>query len=167
MIRRISLTAALTIAVLAVAGCSKPANDQDSLLQEAREAGDDLSATEAPQGPHLTALPPEAPTREPDPATLAGTYQGQIPCQGCDSQDATLTLEADGNFNIHRPGSNPGTNGYWQTEEGGSRIRLDPVHKEEGSQLWAISGSGVLEQLDSDGTPLARDVKPDKLTRKP
>lgn len=165
MIRRLSFVAAIGLAALALAGCKKPANAQDTLLQEARDAGDDLSAVQAPQAPQLRVDPNDAPTKEPPPSTFAGQYKGSIPCAGCDSENSTLTLSEDGNYTVERPAPNPGNNGHWISEEGGTRLRLDPVRKEDGSQLWAVTARGTLERLDDDGTPLARDVKPDVLTR--
>ncbi len=167
MIRKIAFAAALGLALSTVAGCSKPANEQDSLLQEAREAGDDLTAVQAPPATGLRVVPDEAPTKEPPAETFAGTYQGTMPCEGCASDAATLTLSADGNYSIQRPGANPGSNGSWISEEGGNRIRLDPVRKADGSQLWAVSSRNTLQRLDDDGTPLARDVKPETLRRMP
>ncbi len=165
MSRRISQATLLTFAVLAIAGCSKPASDQDSLLQEAREAGDDLRGIQAPQAPQLRIDPNDAPTKEPPPSTFAGKYKGSIPCAGCDGDNSTLTLSADGNYTIERPAPNPGSNGHWVSEEGGTRLRLDPVRRDEGSLVWGVSSGNTLKRLDEDGTPLARDVAPEVLTR--
>ncbi|MBS0224728.1 MAG: hypothetical protein JSS25_00075, partial [Proteobacteria bacterium] len=55
--------------------------------------------------------------------------------------------------------------GNWTSEEGGKRLRLDPIRKEDGSQLWAVSTKDTLTRLDDDGTPLARNATPDVLTR--
>lgn len=165
MIRRISQATVLTLAVLAIAGCNKPASDQDSLLQEAREAGDDLSGIQAPQAPQLRIDPTDAPTKEPPPSTFAGQYKGSIPCAGCDGANSTLTLSADGSYTIERPAPNPGSNGHWVSEEGGTRLRLDPVRRDEGSLVWGVSADNTLKRLDEDGTPLARDVAPDVLAR--
>lgn len=165
MIRRISVSIALGLLLVVVAGCSKPANDQDSLLQEARAAGDDLSATEGPQQPNLQLAPPEAPTKEPPPSAFAGQYRGSIPCAGCDGGNSTLTLSADGNYTIERPAPNPGSNGHWVSEEGGTRLRLDPMRRDDGTTVWGVAADHTLQRLDDDGTPLARDVQPDVLTR--
>jgi len=169
MIRKLSLVVAVGLATLALAGCKKPANEQDTLLQEAREAGDAVPAGNTP----ATAAPvadlkqvPDVPTvAEPPPATFAGNYQGPISCQGCGSDIATLTLNVDGSYTVKRSGNNPGNTGNWTSEEGGKRLRLDPIRKEDGSQLWAVSTKDTLTRLDDDGTPLARNVTPDVLTR--
>lgn len=169
MIRKLSLVVAVGLATLALAGCKKPANEQDTLLQEAREAGDTLPAatapTTAPAAANLQIAPdvPEVP--EPPASTFAGKYQGPISCQGCGSGTATLTLNVDGSYTVNRSGNNPGNTGNWTSEEGGKRLRLDPTRKEDGSQLWAVSTKDTLTRLDDDGTPLARNVTPDVLTR--
>lgn len=165
MMRRLSFIAALGLTALALAGCKKPANSQDTLLQEAREAGDDLSAIQAPPTSQLRVDPNDAPTKEPPPSTFAGQYHGSIPCAGCDGGNSTLTLSADGNYTIERPAPNPGSNGHWVSEEGGTRLRLDPVRRDDGSLVWAVAANNTLQRLDEDGTPLARDVQPDVLTR--
>jgi len=72
MMRRLSFIAALGLTALALAGCKKPANSQDTLLQEAREAGDDLSALQAPPTSQLRVDPNDAPmVRSPAPAATA------------------------------------------------------------------------------------------------
>jgi len=168
MIRKLSLIVAVGLATLALAGCKKPANEQDTLLQEAREAGDAVPAAStaaAPAAPNLRQAPDEPVVQEPPASTFAGNYQGPITCQGCASGNATLTLALDGSYTVKRSGANPGGNGNWTSEEGGKRIRLDPIRKEDGSQLWAVSTKDTLTRLDDDGTPLARNVTPDVLTR--
>lgn len=165
MTRRLSLIAAIGFALLVTASCSKSANDQDSLLQEAREAGDDLSAIQAPPTAQLRLDPTDAPTKEPPASTFAGEYQGSIPCAGCDGNNSTLTLSADGGYTIERPAPNPGSSGHWVSEEGGTRLRLDPVHRDEGTLVWGVAADNTLQRLDDDGTPLARDVTPEVLTR--
>jgi len=165
MIRRISTATALTFAVLVIAGCSRPASDQDSLLQEAREAGDDLSGVQAPQASQLRIDPTDAPTKEPPPSAFAGEYKGSIPCAGCEGENSTLTLSDDGTYTIERPTPNPGSNGHWVSEEGGTRLRLDPMQRDEGSLVWGVSADNTLRRLDEDGTSLARDVEPEVLTR--
>ena len=166
---RLALVVAVAVATLTLAGCKKPANEQDTLLQEAREAGDavpagNTPATAAPVA-SLHQVPDEPAVVEPPPATFAGNYQGPISCQGCAGGTATLTLNVDGSYTVKRSGSNPGSTGNWTSEEGGKRLRLDPIRKEDGSQLWAVSTKDTLTRLDDDGTPLARNATPDVLTR--
>ena len=168
MIRRLSFVAALGLATLTLAGCKKPANEQDTLLQEAREAGDAVPAANnaaAPPVANLRQAPDQPTVQEPPAATFAGNYQGPISCQGCASGNVTLTLALDGSYTVKRSGANPGGNGNWTSEEGGKRIRLDPIRKEDGSQLWRVTPHDTLERLDDDGTPLARNATPDVLTR--
>lgn len=166
MTRRIPLVIPLGLAALAaIAGCSKkPVNEQDALAAEARAAGDDPVASAAPAA-NLQLAADQSETKEPERASLAGSFTGAIPCAGCNGDDATLTLAADGSYTITRTGTNPGNHGSWTTEEGGSRIRLDPQRKEDGSQVWAILSHDSLELRDEDGTPLARDAKRHLLTR--
>lgn len=169
MARRFALVVAVAVATLTLAGCKKPANEQDTLLQEAREAGDAVPATSAAPStaarPNLQLAPVQDQDNEPPAANFAGTYTGNIPCDGC-SGKASLTLSADGNYTITRSsGPNPGSNGHWSTEEQGARVRLDPVRKEDGSQAWRVTPQGNLEQLDTDGSPLARNARPEILTR--
>lgn len=169
MIRRLAFVMVVGMATLTLAGCKKPASEQDTLLQEAREAGDTLPAatapTTAPAAANLQIAPdvPEVP--EPPASTFAGSYQGPITCQGCPGGNATLTLALDGSYTVKRSGNTPGSNGNWFSEEGGKRIRLDPIRKEDGSQLWAVTPHGTLQRLDDDGTPLARNATADVLTR--
>jgi len=39
------------------------------------------------------------------------------------------------------------------------------VRRDDGSLVWAVAANNTLQRLDEDGTPLARDVQPDVLTR--
>lgn len=124
-------------------------------------------ATESPAPAAIAATAPESDMShagvQPNPAgfsakAFAGVFKGDLPCADCPGIDETLVLEPDGSFtltDLHRERSQ-GTRaiaGSWTSEDGDTRIRLDPNTKAEEDRLYAITSHDEITQLGADGKP--------------
>ncbi|WP_407351888.1 copper resistance protein NlpE [Luteimonas sp. R10] len=133
------------VAVVLLAGC-KP----DAAPAPAAEApAADAPAPEAARTGALAAV---------DPAALAGTFTGTLPCADCPGIDTVLELRADGSAALtetyQERGEAEPSRGTWTVEEAGTRLRFDPEDKASADRLYAIVSGDELTQLDLEGDPI-------------
>ncbi|MEZ0471909.1 copper resistance protein NlpE [Luteimonas salinilitoris] len=134
------------LAVALLAGC-KP----EAATGPATEA----SATDAP-APEAARTDVPAPI---DPAALAGTFTGTLPCADCPGIDTTLELRDDGSAALtevyqERGGGAEPAPGTWTVEDAGTRLRFDPEDKASADRLYAIASGDELTQLDMEGNQI-------------
>lgn len=129
-------------------------------------------ATEAPaiDAPAPEAARTDAPASI-DPAALAGTFTGTLPCADCPGIDTTLALRGDGTAALtevyqERDGEAEPAAGTWTVEEAGTRLRFDPEDKASADRLYAVTSGDELTQLDMEGNPIESSLNY-SLTREP
>ncbi len=147
--------AVLALVALTVAGCRRETPDETVATAPPPAAEVAPATAPAPASPDVVTVventAADAITNDSkgfDAKAFAGSFDGV---------DATLTLNADGNFILAGRRQQAGTtiDGTWTAEQDGKRIRLDPNSKSEPDRVYGIASNDLLTPLSSDGRPTA------------
>ncbi|MGV8940192.1 MAG: copper resistance protein NlpE [Lysobacter sp.] len=148
------LLALACIGAFAMAACTQQSADPSTDVTAA------APATEVESAPVDVISSGQASDSSFDQRAFAGTFGGTLPCADCPGIDATLTLQADGTYQLtqvyqERPDSTWEMNGNWTAEADNRVLRLDPNSKTDEDQLYAIDTNDRIVMLAADGQPAA------------